>query len=122
MKQITEYVFDSLIKEYLLSKSKKQTSDEYFIVWPSFNIYEFLDKQHSDKMVRTSIDYWILSESELLNMAKNFSKETLHKDMKVYRIPSKYDEITIKDAIVNRDIKPEKELNQINIDKILCKL
>ena len=106
------------ITEYLLGKNKKSISDEYFIVWPSFSVYEYLDNHHTDKMVRTSIDYWILSKSELVDMAKNFNKETIHRDMKVYRIPSKYDEITIKDAIMNKDIRPSQELNQINIDEI----
>ena len=106
--------------EYLLSKSKPNVdSNEYYIVWSSFDVLDKLNKLYHDVCFigKDYVYLWILNGKEIINALKEFNKIILWNQFKAYCIPEEYDKESIKDALVNGEIKL-KDLKEITYEQI----
>lgn len=112
------------INEYLLSKKNNVVSlDEYFIVWPSFDIYDAINKAYHDKVIVSDagfIHYWVLTGEEIVETCRNFDDIRILNQLRMYEIPEQYNEETIKQPLKTGDIKVNK-LKLINYEKIYAK-
>lgn len=106
--------------EYLLSNNKKTIHENYYVLWPHDNdLYNTLNKIYKDKKIESSVDYWILSEFEISEIAKDFDRRTLINELDIYSIPDNYDINDVREGILKRRFSPPIKFNRIHIDELL---
>jgi len=106
------------ITEYLLSKKHKANSEKYFILWPSYDIYEKLMEQYEDEMIRIGLDYWILSEAETLDVLEEFPIGYIKEHLRMFAIPNNYDVGTLRNELIQKKKDP-RAFPEIDINDIL---
>ena len=111
MRAILEYIKLSNIKKII-------DKEEYFILWPSNDIYQKLVKLYNNKMIRSGLDYWILSKSETLSFLEDFSKDYIKNNLKVFIIPNDCDTDDVRQDLLIRKIHPF-DFDKLDIEKIL---
>ena len=110
------------IHEYLLSKKNNKISNDYYIVWPAFEIYDAINKAYHDKVIVYDagfVHYWVLAAEEIIEICETFGNPDIDilSKLKLYEIPYPYDEESIKQPLKTGDIKVNK-LKLIDYEKI----
>lgn len=111
------------IHEYLLSKKNSKISNDYYIVWASFYIYDAFNKIYNDEVIVSDagfVHYWVLTGEDIVETCKNFDDIRILNQLKLYEIPEQYNEETIKQPLKTGDIKVNK-LKLIDYEKIYAK-